>query len=393
MRVLYVLDEQGGGGSFHSLREMIRELGASHGVDPVLLASRESEHVNDLRRDGVEVVLAPYGSFMQSRPTAAWKVPAKYVLCALRYWLGTPVAVRKAEAAIDFSSIDLIHSNINRVDVGARLAARHGIPHVQHIREFGDSDFSCWSYRRMPGEHVSRGATRSIAISRAVKDHWAGDLGLDPSTARVVYNGVDQSRFVQREPRGDGLTRFVMVGNLIEAKGQLTAVRAFAALPGDVRERASLDLYGEGSGDYIGQIRDCVEKSGLSGSVSLKGRTDDVPGVLSHYDVGIVGSRAEGFGRVTVEYLAAGLDVLATDAGANREILTDPQGEIGRFFEYGDAEGLSHLMAEEIVAPENPAGGCSLHPSRAGVHRAEERRGRVASLPRGHRGPWAGEAT
>lgn len=218
----------------------------------------------------------------------------------------------------------------------------------------------------MPGAHISEGATRAIAISEAVRDHWAGSMGLDPATTRVVYNGVDQSRFVPRERRGDGVTRFVMVGNLIEAKGQLTTVRAFAALPAGLRGRAALDLYGEGSEDYIAQIRDCIDQSGLGGSVSLKGRTDDVPQVLSCYDVGIVGSRAEGFGRVTVEYLAAGLGVLATDAGANREILTDPQGEIGRFFRYGDAEGLSRLMAEAIANPGNLARGAR------GLERARE---------------------
>jgi len=353
MRVLYVLDEQGGGGSFHSLREMIRQLSRRHGVEPVLLASRESEHVSDLRDDGVPVVLAPYGSFMQSRPSAAWKVPVKYVGCAARYWVGAGMAPRKAEEGFDLGSVDLVHSNINRVDVGATIAARHGVPHVQHIREFGDSDFACWSYRRMPGKHVSDGADAVICISNAVRDHWVRTMGLDPSKARVVYNGVDQSRFVPKAERGDGMVRFVMVGNLIEAKGQLTAVRAFAALPPELRGKAALDLYGEGSEDYMSRIRDLIDQSGLKGSVSLRGRTDDVPEVLSHYDVGIVGSRAEGFGRVTVEYLAAGLDVLATDAGANREILTDSQGEIGRFFRYGDAEELSRLMAEAIAADYN----------------------------------------
>lgn len=147
----------------------------------------------------------------------------------------------------------------------------------------------------------------------------------------------------------------------------MTAIRAFARLSAELRGRATLDLYGDGSKAYIGKVASYINQAGLDDRVFLRGRCDDMPEMLSHYDVGITGSRAEGFGRVTIEYLAAGLKVLATSSGANPEILTDSQGEIGAFFEYGDVEGLSRLMGKAINNPQNLAGGGT-----RGINRASE---------------------
>lgn len=349
MRVLYVLDEQGGGGSFHSLAEMINQLSLRHGVDPVVLTSGDNEHARAFREQGLEVVSCPYGSFMQSCPASKWKAPLKYSLAFAKYRAGLLRAPRAAEHAIDFSSIDLIHSNINRVDIGSQLARRNGIPHVQHIREFGDLDFGCWSYAREPGQHISEGADKVICISEAVLDYWVKNKGLDPIKAKVVYNGVDQSRFVPKNRRDDDVVRFVMCGNISETKGQMTVARAFAALPEETRCRATLDFYGELNSDAE-RIRSFASKEGLSSRVFLRGRSNNIPQVLADYDYGIVASRAEGFGRVLVEYMAAGLGVIASDAGANREILTDERGEIARFFPVENVGVLARQMNDAILS-------------------------------------------
>ena len=43
-------------------------------------------------------------------------------------------AVRKIEKLVDLSSIDIIHTNIDRDIIGCTLAKKHGIPHVMHLR-------------------------------------------------------------------------------------------------------------------------------------------------------------------------------------------------------------------------------------------------------------------
>lgn len=53
----------------------------------------------------------------------------------------------------------------------------------------------------------------------------------------------------------------------------------------------------------------------------MKNYDENIREKLCEYDVGINCSFAEGFGRVTVEYMAAGLAVIASNRGANGEII------------------------------------------------------------------------
>ena len=53
-------------------------------------------------------------------------------------------------------------------------------------------------------------------------------------------------------------------------------------------------------------------------------------------------SRQEGFGRVTVEYMMAGLPVIASDIAANKELINS---ETGLLYHVGDI----HSLKEKIV--------------------------------------------
>ena len=61
--------------------------------------------------------------------------------------------------------------------------------------------------------------------------------------------------------------------------------------------------------------------------------------LLKGYDCGIVCSRREGFGLATAEFMAAGLAVIASDTGANSELIED--GVSGLIYHYQDVADLS----------------------------------------------------
>ena len=63
---------------------------------------------------------------------------------------------------------------------------------------------------------------------------------------------------------------------------------------------------------------------------------------LAGYDCGIMCSRSEGFGRVTVEYMMAGLPVLASDTGANAELIEN--GVTGLLYHFPDVENLKNEL-------------------------------------------------
>lgn len=63
---------------------------------------------------------------------------------------------------------------------------------------------------------------------------------------------------------------------------------------------------------------------------------------LSKYDCGLMCSVSEGFGRVTAEYMMAGLPVIASDTGANPELVK--MHENGLLYRWDDIEDLKEKM-------------------------------------------------
>ena len=85
-----------------------------------------------------------------------------------------------------------------------------------------------------------------------------------------------------------------------------------------------------------------IKKYQLGETVHFCGYCDRIPEKLSEYDIGVICSRAEGFGRVTVEYMAAGLAVIASDRGANTELIED--GRTGLLYRYGEPGDLAEKI-------------------------------------------------
>ena len=279
-------------------------------------------------------------------------------------------AVRKIEKLVDLSSIDIIHTNIDRDIIGCTLAKKHGIPHVMHLREFATGHYNVEPLYEGQYEEYNRSVDRYIAISKAVGQNWQ-ESGLDADKISVVYDGIDVERVQQRRdsaaeaaeeaapaavkdveataaaaedeaaPRPRKL-RLVMCGDLSSLKGQDQAIRALALIrDAQVRKNITLDIFGEVHTEkaYMGDMQRIIEGTGLVGSVVFRGYTSQLATLLKEYDCGIVCSRREGFGLATAEFMAAGLAVIASDTGANSELIED--GVSGLIYRYQDAVDLS----------------------------------------------------
>ena len=279
-------------------------------------------------------------------------------------------AVRKIEKLVDLSSIDIIHTNIDRDIIGCTLAKKHGIPHVMHLREFATGHYNVEPLYEGQYEEYNRSVDRYIAISKAVGQNWQ-ESGLDADKISVVYDGIDVERVQQRRDSAaeaveeaapaavkDAIAtaaaaeeeaasrprklRLVMCGDLSSLKGQDQAIRALALIrDAQVRKNITLDIFGEVHTEkaYMGEMQSIIEGTGLVGSVVFRGYTSQLATLLKEYDCGIVCSRREGFGLATAEFMAAGLAVIASDTGANSELIED--GVSGLIYRYQDAVDLS----------------------------------------------------
>ena len=113
------------------------------------------------------------------------------------------------------------------------------------------------------------------------------------------------------------LRRVGVVANLRPVKGIDIFIRAAALV---VAEFPSVLFPIAGDGDPV-PYRKLAEECGVAEKVQFLGPVEDIPAFLAQLDVAVLPSRAEGLSNALLEYMAAGLPVVATDVGGTRELL------------------------------------------------------------------------
>ena len=237
--------------------------------------------------------------------------------------------------------IDAVYSNDIDTLFGSYCATKMRLKHIWHIRSFGLEDYG--TLYHYPMENYLNRADKCVAISYTVRDSWI-KKGVYGEKIVTIYNGVSTSEILPREKlQGDRL-RVIMSGNITATKGQDLLVEAYSRLDKDIRDNIEIDFYGSASGKDISYLRIMEEKCKKYNfnNICFKGFSEELYKTYQHYDVGVICSKSEAFGRVTVEYMAAGLCVIASNSGANLEIIKS--GYNGILF---DRENVSDL-AEKI---------------------------------------------
>jgi len=163
------------------------------------------------------------------------------------------------------------------------------------------------------------------------------------SRTSVIYNGKDWSAYaVPHEPASDGAFRILYLGRLSPRKGTDVAVRAVAQMR-EAGTDARLTLAGAvfpGYEWFEAELRDlCHELSLGADEVSFTGFVADTPSLFSTADALVVPSRAEPFGTVAAEGLAAGVPVVVSDVQGLVEIVGD--GREGLVVPADDSEALA----------------------------------------------------
>lgn len=345
IKVLFISDPVEVGGASKSLIDVVSAM-ARRSVECTVCTSGHGSIERALDKLQIRCIADGHMAAMEVPPDSKIKRIPVFLLRSIQYKISLIKAMRIIERQIDISAIDLIHTNSARNDLGCMLAQKYHIPHIVHIREFGDADFGCWAYRMHYVEYLSSHTDRFICISNAVKDSWE-KKGINPQKMQTIYNGVNDSEIVPIECDDhylDETIKLVIVGGVCEAKGQMEAVQALAYLPMSIREKVHLDIIGWGNEEYINLMKSEINEKNLTNTVSLLGALEHVEKKLSQYHIGLMCSRAEGFGRVTAEYMHAGLGVIASKAGANKEIVTDHR--TGLLYTKGNPKNLAEKIAE-----------------------------------------------
>jgi len=136
---------------------------------------------------------------------------------------------------------------------------------------------------------------------------------------------------------------FVAAGALTGFKNFGLLIKAFAVVHAKVDCR--LIIFGEGP--CREELESMIQEMGLAKDVSLPGYTNQLPAELKAADVFVVSSNVESFSVVLIEAIAAGVNIISTDAPYGPpEILEN--GKYGRMVKRDNVDELAAAMIEVV---------------------------------------------
>lgn len=348
--VLYVFHEDVQFGASKSAIDMITTLSKDYNINPIILCFQETEMNSNLKDLGIRVVATGHRRYVFTKTTKL-KDSLFYLPKYLRYKLSILKAFKILENEVNMDDVDIVHTNTSVIDFGALISKKHGKPHIWHIREFGEADFNFKYMKINLKKFMNKNTSAFISISNAIQECWV-KKGLSNETFSMIYNGISFDDIIPKAEYSldNAVKKIVMIGGISKFKGQEELINAVSYLPQDIKRNIVVDIYGRGDAHYEEYLMELVDSLDLNGNINFCGFNNNVREVLTKYDIGIMASNSEAFGRVTVEYMASGLTVIASNSGANNELINDF--ENGCLYESKNSKDLSEKI--ELLYKDAP---------------------------------------
>lgn len=321
MKVLYILHSARLGGATISFIQLVQAL-AKDGVQPVVVIPEDSSVLVDVfNRDEIkyyfsEVVESVYPSLNPKHFLSL----VLFLPRILHLFIRKYRSLKTIRKIVNNEKPDIIQSNVGVIHEGYKCARLVGVPHVWHLREYQDLDFSWLIFpskssfiRKLRGSYV-------VTITNDIQNHF--NLS-DYLRARTIYNGVYNER--QLKPYKEKDEYFLCCSRISHEKGIEDVIVSFSLF---LKNKPSyrLRILGDGDLNYISDLKDLANNNNCGDSIDWLGFQHDVFPHLERAKAIIVASYCEGFGRMTAEACFAGCLVIGRNTGGTKEILNETGG-------------------------------------------------------------------
>ncbi len=321
------------GGSQTHLRQVLRILDRSR-FDPILIClTGQGALLDDVRETGVQI-LSP---------------------AAERSFKGADLLVRMAATArvLRQARVDIVHTYLLRANLVGSVAAR-----LARIPVVLGSKRGCHERRGFELLSAKIGnalSDRVMVNAEAVREFVHGNEGCPKDKMFVIPSGVDTDRFKPLPP-ADYKQRLglpadaIIVGCVTRMrirKGVEEFIRAIAEL-----RRTDPRVHGVIAGEVEPDpyLQELLDELNMHEGLTLLGRRNDMPEVLSAFDLFVLSSHDEGMSNAILEAMAMEKAVVATDVGGTCEVVR--HGQTGLLVPARDCHALAVAMGQVLSAPE-----------------------------------------
>lgn len=207
---------------------------------------------------------------------------------------------------------DIIHTNSSVFYLSYDIAKFFNIPHVWHIREYGDKDFNIDITPTM--RRFADGYSSYVCIAKDLQS--SRGLSNNPASV-VIYNGIlNESSICFEKEKSD---YFLFVGSLGLGKGIKDIIDTWREFYRTIRKDFKLVIVG-GSESEIRYWKNYIGNSSTQNyNIDFIGKRDDALDIMKKARAVLMASYNEAFGRVTAEAMFCGALVIGRNTAGTRE--------------------------------------------------------------------------
>ncbi|MBI5477136.1 MAG: glycosyltransferase family 4 protein [Ignavibacteriales bacterium] len=244
-----------------------------------------------------------------------------------------PISSYKLRKIINKFGIEIVHVHMSRDLVHIYLATRFLMrtPCLVFQKQVSSKLVKKDLFHRIIYSKVDK----IFVLSNFLRENILETCPVSGGIVKVIPGGVNISLYnvdkkIRSRIRGELkiLEDTLVIGTISRidrAKGLSELVNAFSGIKNQTKQ-VKLVIVGEptyGEENYNLELRELVNNLSLNDSVLFTGYRDDIPQILSSFDIFALPSYEEAFGYVFIEAMAAGLPVVSTNAGGVKDIIQE----------------------------------------------------------------------
>jgi glycosyltransferase involved in cell wall biosynthesis len=349
-KILYLNPSAEVGGAERSLLDLLKHLDRKK-YHPIVCFPSEGKLAWELERMGIERKVIGFHSEISKLCRENGNRCFRQLLSIPWYLLPTIVKIKTFVRSKD---IDLIVTNgIKCHFIGSMVSLMARVKLIWHVRDLIERRWlklMIWSMGRFFPDKI---ITNSDAV---------GSIFSDDERVETVYNGLDLLDFdpaidggrIRSEFKVGKETKLIgTIGHFAPLKGFEELIEAMAKV---IREGCNVRLIIVGGSIY--QNSECYKQKlfslvyslGLKDRIIFTGFRKDIPSLVAAFDIFVLPSRSEGFGRVNLEAMAMGKPVISTNVGGIPEVVLD--GVTGILVQPANRKDLARAIMKLVNDPE-----------------------------------------